>query len=150
MTSKKLVDDFIASKNIAVAGVSRNSKKFGNVIYRELRKKGYNVFPLNPNGAEIEGDKCYPCLDDISEKLDAVVINLPPQKALNVIKDANAAGIKRIWLQQGSQSDEAVKFCEENGIDCVSNECILMFAEPAAFIHRFHRWIWGVAGKLPQ
>jgi len=53
-------------------------------------------------------------------------------------------------MQQGSESDEAINYCNENEIDCVSNECILMFAEPAGFIHRLHRWIWGIAGKLPQ
>lgn len=150
MNSKKSVDEFLAQKNIAVAGVSRNIKKFGNVIYRELKKKGYNVFAVNPNINEFEGEKCYPNLADVPVKPDAVLINVPPKSALKVLEDANTTGIKRVWLQQGSQSDEAVKYCKENEIECVSNECILMFAEPEAFMHKFHRWIWGVAGKLPK
>ncbi|MGD8305622.1 MAG: CoA-binding protein [Ignavibacteria bacterium] len=150
MNSKKLVDEFIAHKNIAVAGVSRNSKKFGNVIYRELKKKGFNVIPINPHSDEVEGDKCYPNLDEVTENVDAVLINLPPQNVLEVIRDVHASGIKKVWLQRGSQSEEAVMYCKENDIDCVSNECILMFVEPAAFIHKFHRWIVGVAGKLPE
>jgi hypothetical protein len=67
-----------------------------------------------------------------------------------VVMEANEAGIKKVWLQQGSQSDEAINYCEENEIDFVSNECILMFAQPSAFIHRAHKWVWGVLGKLPQ
>jgi len=150
MTSKKFVEDFLKQKNIAVAGVSRNSRKFGNFAYRELRKKGYNVLPLNPNTDEIEGNICYPGLKDVPGIPDAVLISLPPSKAMDVVKDAKAKGIKRVWLQQGSQSEEAVKFCEDNGINCVSNECILMFTDPAAFYHRAHKWIRGLAGKLPQ
>jgi len=150
MTSKKSVDEFIASRNFAIAGVSRNRRKFGNTIYRELKQKGYKVFPVNPNCDEVEGDKCYRKLESIPDKIDALVINLPPAIALDTLRQANDYGVNKIWLQQGSQSDEAVEYCEDNDIDCVSNECVLMFMKPTAFIHKFHRWIWGVAGKLPK
>lgn len=150
MTSKKLVEEFLAQKNIAVVGVSRKKTKFGNAIYRELKQKDYNVFAVNPNMSEFEGDTCYSDLLSIPEKVDAVVINVPPMQTEKVVREVNEAGIKKVWLQQGSQSDEAINYCEENGIDCISNECILMFAQPSAFIHRAHKWVWGVFGKLPQ
>jgi len=150
MNSKQIVDDFIAQKNIAIVGVSRKKSKFGNYIYRELKRKDYLVFAVNPKLEFAEGDKCYPDLSSVPEKLDGVVINVSPPEAVNVVKDANAAGIKRVWLQQGSQSDEAVKFCGDNNIHCVSNECIIMFTEPLGFMHRTHKWIWGIAGKLPR
>jgi predicted CoA-binding protein len=150
MSSKQLVDDFINQKNIAVVGVSRKKSKFGNYIYRELKKKDYHVFPVNPNLEFAEGDKCYPDLFSVPGKLDGVIINVSPPEAINVLKDVSAAGIQRVWLQQGSQSDDAVKFCEENNIDCVSNECIIMFTEPLGFMHRTHKWIWNLMGKLPQ
>ncbi|NUM62093.1 MAG: CoA-binding protein [Ignavibacteriaceae bacterium] len=149
MTSKKIVEEFLIQKKIAVVGVSRTKTKFGNAIYKELKQKGYDVFPVNPNLQTFEGDVCYPDLLSIPDRTDAVVINVPPVQAEKVIREANQAGIKKVWLQQGSQSDSAVKYCEENGIDCISNECILMFAQPSAFIHRAHKWIWGVLGKLP-
>jgi len=150
MNSKQVINDFLTQKKIAVVGVSRKKIKFGNAIYRELKQKGYQVFPVNPRTNNYEGDTCYPDLLSIPEKIDAVVINVPPAQTEKVVREVNEAGIKKVWLQQGSQSNEAVKYCEENGIDCVSNECILMFAQPSAFIHRAHRWIWGVVGKLPQ
>lgn len=150
MTSKKLVDEFLTQKKIAVVGVSRKKTKFGNAIYRELKQKGYQIYPINPNTNVIEGDVCYPDLFSLPEKVDAVVINISPAQTEKVVREAKEAGIKKIWLQQGSQSDSTIKYCEENGIDCVSNECILMFAQPSAFIHRAHKWIWGVVGKLPQ
>jgi len=149
MNSKKLVDDFIAQKKIAVVGVSRKKTKFGNAIYKELKQKGYDVFPVNPHITTFEGDTCYPDLLSLPEKVDAMIINVSPAQTEKVVREAKEAGIKRVWLQQGSQSEAAVKYCEENGIDCVSNECVLMFAQPSAFIHRAHKWIWGVLGKLP-
>lgn len=149
MNSKKIVKDFLAQNKIAVVGVSRKKTKFGNAIYKELKQKGYNVFPVNPHITTFEGDACYPDLYSLPEKVDAVVINVPPVQTEKVVREAKKVGINKVWLQQGSQSEVAVKFCEENGIDYVSNECILMFAQPSAFIHRAHRWVWGVLGKLP-
>jgi len=149
VNSKKVVEDFLAQKKIAVVGVSRKKTKFGNAIYKELKQKGYLVFPINPHITVFEGGTCYPDLLSLPEKVDAVVINVPPIQTEKVVREAREAGINKVWLQQGSQSEDAVKFCEENGIDCVSNECILMFAQPSAFIHRAHKWVWGVLGKLP-
>ena len=149
MNSKKVIEDFIAQKKIAVVGVSRKKTKFGNAIYKELKQKGYNVFPINPYINAFEGDTCYPDLLSLPEKVDAVIINVPPAQTEKVVREAKQVGINKVWLQQGSQSDEAVRFCKENGIDCVSNECILMFAQPSAFMHRAHKWVWGVFGKLP-
>jgi len=149
MTSKKLVEEFLAQKKIAVVGVSRKKTKFGNAIYKELKQKGYIVFPINPNMNDFEGDTCYPDLLSLPEKVDAVVINVPPVQTEKVVREAKEAGINKVWLQQGSQSEDAEKYCEENNIDCVSNECVLMFAQPSAFIHRAHKWVWNVLGKLP-
>ncbi len=149
MNSKKNVDDFLTQKKIAVVGVSRKKTKFGNAIYKELKQKGYQIFPINPHITTFEGDACYPDLLSLPEKVNAVVINVPPVQTEKVVREAKQAGINKVWLQQGSQSEEAIKFCKENGIDYVSNECILMFAQPSAFIHSAHRWIWGVLGKLP-
>jgi len=150
MNSKKTVEEFLAQKKIAVVGVSRKKTKFGNAIYKELKQKGYTVFPINPNMTAFEDDTCYPDLYSLPEKIDAVVINVPPAQAEKVVKEAKETGVNKVWLQQGSQCETAVKYCEENGIDCVSNECILMFAQPSAFIHRAHKFIWGVFGKLPS
>lgn len=149
MNSKKVVEDFITQKKIAVVGVSRKKTKFGNAIYKELKQKGYNVFPVNPHINTFDGDTCYPDLLSLPENVDAVIINVSTAQTEKVVREAKEAGIKRVWLQQGSQSEAAVKYCEENGIDCVSNECVLMFAQPSAFIHRAHKWVWGMLGKLP-
>jgi predicted CoA-binding protein len=150
MSSKKSVDEFLSKKNLAVVGVSRKSTKFGNVIYKELKKKGFTTFGVNPNLESIDGDKCYRSLRELDGKIEGVVNVVSPKETINVVKEANALGIKNVWMQQGSESDEAVAYCRENDINEVHKECILMFAEPVKSIHGFHRWIWKVLGKLPN
>ncbi len=149
MTSRKLIDEFLSEKNIAIVGVSRSGKKFGYTLFKDLKTKGYNVFPVNPNTAFIDDEKCYPSLLTLRGKVEAAVLVVPPFATKEVVKDAYSAGIKKIWMQLGSESEEAVIFCEGMGIDVIKNECVLMFAEPAAFFHRAHRWVNGLVGRLP-
>jgi predicted CoA-binding protein len=150
MTSQKSVDEFFTCKNLAVVGVSRKKSKFGNAIYKELKKKGIDVYGVNPNMDTIDGDKCYHDLKELEGKIDGVVNVVSPAQTNEVVKEANEIGVKNIWMQQGSESEEAIKYCQENGINEVHKECILMFAEPVKSFHSFHRWIWKVIGKLPS
>jgi len=149
MTSKNLVEAFLIQKKIAIVGVSHNKAKFGNAIHSELKKKGYQIFPVNPKLEVAEGDKCYPSLSSLPGGVDAVIISVAPGKTKFVVEEAKNAGIKKIWIQRGSQSTDAAEFCKENNISFISGECILMFSEPAMFIHRAHRWIHKISGKLP-
>jgi len=139
MTSKNAVDNFLTCKSIAVAGVSRNKRKFGYIVYAHLKENNYKVYPINPNVKEINSEKCYPNLAEIKEKIDGVILVVPPTQSVKVVREANELGIKNIWFQQVSSSEEAVKFCEGNNISFVRDECILMFAEPVKSIHKFHR-----------
>ena len=150
MVNRAAIDDFIAQRKLAVVGVSRTGKKFGNRAYLELKGKGYSVYPINPNAAVIEGDRCYSSLNALPEPVDGVVVVVPPAETEKVVQDAAKAGIRRVWMQQGAASDEAVRFCEEQGISVVHGHCILMFAEPVTSFHRFHRWVWSLLGKLPR
>jgi hypothetical protein len=150
MNSKKLIEDFLSEKDLAVVGVSRNNKKFGYIIYKDLKAKGYNVYPVNPNAANIDYEKCYPSLIALRGKVDAAILVVHPFATKEVVKDAYSAGIKKIWMQTGSGSEEAIIYCKVKGMDVINDECILMFAEPTAFFHKAHRWINGVVGKLPE
>ncbi|MCP5061403.1 MAG: CoA-binding protein [Ignavibacteriae bacterium] len=150
MISQKSVDEFLSYKNIAIVGVSRKSSKFGNTIYKELKKKEFNVFGVNPNLENIEGDKCYKNLTELKGKIDAVVNVVSPNETLSVVKEANSIGVNNVWMQQGSELDEAINYCKENGMNEISKECILMFAEPVRSIHSLHKWIWKLFGKLPS
>ncbi|MGA7719840.1 MAG: CoA-binding protein [Ignavibacteriaceae bacterium] len=150
MVQMETVKNFLSCSKIAVVGVSRTGKKYGNKAFNELRKKGYNVFPVNPNVNEIEGVKCFGSLKQLPVQVDGAVLAIPPAESMKVLKDAVSAGIKNIWLQQGSESMEAINYCNNNGLKVIYGQCILMFAEPAEFIHRAHRWINGFTGKLPE
>jgi predicted CoA-binding protein len=150
MTSKAAVEDFLGQQTLAVVGASRDEKKFGNKVYKDLIRKGYKTYPVNPNAEEIEGQPCYPDLSALPEAVDGVVFVVPPAQTEKVVREAAEVGVSRVWMQQGSESADAVRFCEDNGISVVAGECILMFAEPAEFYHRMHRWVWGLLGKLPE
>lgn len=149
MIKKEVVEDFVAQKTLAVVGVSRDGKKFGNHAFRALKAKGYRLFPIHPKAERLEGEICYPDLHSLPEKVDGVLVVVPPSQTEEVVKDAAAAGIRRVWMQQGAESAAAIRFCEENHISAVHGECILMFAQPVDSVHRLHRWLWKVMGKLP-
>lgn len=148
MASRTAVDAFIAQPALALVGLSRSGKKFGNAACRTLRDRGYRLYPIHPSADTIDGVRCYRRFADLPEPVDSVLVIVPPQQALTIVREAAAAGIRRVWLQQGSSSPAVLQACAELGLQFVADECILMFAEPAGF-HKLHRWVNGVLGRLP-
>jgi uncharacterized protein len=149
-TDRRTISDFLAQRTLALVGASRNGKKFGNAALRELRAKGYTVHPVHPSAETIDGVCCWPSLAALPEPVGGVLTVVPPAETEKVVAAAHAAGIGRVWMQQGSESDAAIRFCAEHGVAVVHHECVLMFAEPAHWFHRAHRWLWDRLGKLPQ
>ena len=149
-STQQAVSDFLSQREIALVGISRGGKKFGNAVFKELKTKGYQVYPVHPQATEIGGQPCWPSVLKLPVKVGGAVVVVPPSETEKVIRDIVKAGIPRIWMQQGSESAAAIQLCRENGISEVHGECILMFAEPAVFFHRAHRWIWRILGKLPR
>lgn len=148
MVSGAAVETFLAQPALALVGVSRSGKKFGNLACRELQAKGYRVYPIHPTATTIDGVRCYTRFADLPEHVDAVLIVVPPAEAVNVVREAAAAGIHRVWLQQGAGSPEALRVCQELGVEVVAGECILMFATPTGF-HKAHQWFNRLLGKFP-
>ncbi|HZR25651.1 MAG TPA: CoA-binding protein [Vicinamibacterales bacterium] len=140
MTLTERIERFIALPTIALVGMSRKGRKFGNIACRELRAKGYRVYPVHPIATEIDGVRCYPSFAKLPERVDGALIVVPPHVAIDVVRDAAEAGITRVWLQQGAESAEVVAVCDQLKLITVAGECILMFADPRG-IHRAHRWI---------
>ncbi|HLX11333.1 MAG TPA: CoA-binding protein [Bacteroidota bacterium] len=120
------VEDFILQTKIAIVGASNDRNKYGNVAYLNLRGKGYTVYPVNPKEQTIEGDKCYASLASLPEKVGGVVIVVPPVVGVRIVQEAYAAGIKRIWFQEGAESDEAVQYCRDHGMSVVTGQCIMV------------------------
>ncbi|HVN54251.1 MAG TPA: CoA-binding protein [Anaerolineaceae bacterium] len=149
MAKKADVVDFLSQPALAIVGVSRGGKKFGNAILRELKSSGYKVYPVHPAAETLEGERCYPNLKSLPETVGGVVVVVPPAQSEKVVRDAAEAGIPRIWFQQGAESDAAVQAAQASGMRVVSGECILMFANSPVFFHKIHRFVNRVVGKLP-
>lgn len=150
MATKAAIDDFIAQPVIAVAGASRDPKKFGNAVYRDLRAKGYKVYAVNPSTTTVEGDPSYPSLSALPEKAGGVVIVTPPATSEQLVQEAARVGITRVWFQQGAESPAAIQFCKDNGISLVAHECILMYQPNTAFFHNFHKFFKELVGGKPK
>lgn len=150
MREKQIIDQVIAQKHIAVAGVSRNARKFGSVVYAHLKKHGYQVYALNPNLDSFNGDPCYKSIGDLPPEVSTMVTVTKPEVTQSLIKDAAAHGMQFIWMQQGSENAEAIAAAEVAGMGVVSKRCIMMFVEPVKSIHGFHRYILKLFGKYPK
>jgi len=148
MSSMATIDEFVSQPALALMGMSRSGKKFGNLAYRTLVAKGYRVYPIHPEATTIAGVRCYPDFPSLPEQVDSALLVLPPAQALAAVRKAAAAGIRRVWLQQGSESPAVLRACQELHIDVIWEQCILMFARPSSY-HKVHRWIWNALGKVP-
>lgn len=140
------VEGFLAEKTIAVVGVSR-TRGFGNTVMQSLKKRGYQVYPVNSQAATVEGEHCYRTLGELPQGVGGVLTTVPPEQTLKIVEDCIRLGIKNIWMQQGSESKEGIRLAEANNVSLVHHACILMYAQPDS-IHRFHRWIWKMFGQL--
>ena len=146
MPSRSVIDSFLAGRHLAVVGVSRDTKKFPNAVYRRLRDAGRTLYPVNPNAAPgtLEGDTCYARLADVPDPVDGVLVMVPAERAAEVVQEAVDRGIRSVWLHRGSGpgavSGEAVALCRDNGVAVVDGACPLMFEAPVRGVHRMHRF----------
>jgi predicted CoA-binding protein len=145
---------FLSKQRIAVAGVSRDSQQPANAIYRKLKGAGYHVYAVNPNAAQVEGDRCYPDLHSVPESVEAVMVVTHPEMAAKVVRECAELGIDQVWLHrsfgQGSVSEEAVAECERRNIECLVGGCPMMYCEPVDFGHRCMKWVLKWQSRLPQ
>jgi len=112
---------------IALVGASNNPYKFGNRIYLDLRSKGYDVVPVNPKDKQIEGDRAYSSIRMMEELPNIVNFVVPPPIAMKVAQEAVELGIKHLWFQPGSESDELETWLKgTNGIKYLINSCIMV------------------------
>jgi predicted CoA-binding protein len=157
MELRERADAFLAQKRIAVVGVSR-SNGTGNGIYDRLQDRGYEVFAVNPNTAEINGKPCYPSLGAIPGGVGAVVIATRPEVTEQIVQECAELGIGHIWMHYNalfgkrlsSVSKAAVELCREQGINVIPGGCPLMFDPAADGAHKCMRWILGITGGLPR
>lgn len=155
MTVKEAAAEFLAKKRVAVTGVSRNPQGHGgNVVYQRLRQRGYQVFAVNPNATQVEGDPCFPDLKSIPGGVDAVVIAARPETAESTLRECAALRINHVWMHRafgnGSVSEAAAAWGREHGIRVIVGGCPLMFEPTADPGHKFMRFVCRLTGSLPK
>ncbi|MGB2715289.1 MAG: CoA-binding protein [Vicinamibacterales bacterium] len=155
-TFEARVEDFLAQKRIAVAGVSRDNSRHpvGNLIYHRLKKTGHDVFPVNPHMQMFEGERCYPDLRSIPGGVDGVVVITRPEATERIVHDCSEAGVRRVWMHQSvskgsSVSPAAVKYCRDHDISVIAGACPMMYGPGADVGHTCMKWILRLTGKLP-
>lgn len=150
---KKVIEEFVNNSELAIAGVSSDPKKWGNMLYRELTKKGYTVYPVNPKLDEAEGTKCYHSVSDLPDHIENLILATPPSATEAIVRECKDSGIKRIWMHQGgggtgAHSDDAEKYVREHNMELVHGFCPMMFFPPTG-IHKIHLWFKKISGKVP-
>lgn len=150
---KEAASAFLSTRRVAVTGVSRTPKTHGsNNVYRRLRDRGYEVFAVNPNADEVEGDPCYQDLKSIPGGVQAVVIGTRPEIAEDTMRECAELGIKQVWMHRGpgagSVSNAATAYGRQHGITVIDGGCPLMFPPTADFGHKLMRFVY--SGKIPK
>ncbi len=154
-TINQAAADFLDSKRIAVTGVSRKSKGHGsNTVYQRLRSRGYDVFAVNPNADEVEGDTCHHDLKSIPNGVDAVVIGTRPEHADATMVECAELGINHVWMHRGpgpgSVSPSAAIYGREHGINVIDGGCPLMFDPTADFAHKCMKAVFTLTRRVPR
>ena len=152
---KEAASEFRANKRVAVTGVSRTPKSHGgNIVYQRLRERGYEVFAVNPNADEVEGDPCYLDLKSIPDGVEAVVIGTRPEIAEETMRECADLGIRFVWMHRafggGSVSDRATEYGRQHGITVIDGGCPLMFEPTSDPGHKVLRALCTMTGKVPK
>lgn len=152
---KAAASEFLANRRVAVTGVSRQPKNHGsNVVYQRLRERGYEVFAVNPNADEVEGDRCYHDLRSIPGGVDAVVIATRPEIAETTMRECADLGIRHVWMHRGpgagSVSKAAADYGRERDITVIDGGCPCMFGPTADRGHKAMRVVFSLTGNVPR
>ncbi|MDH7486570.1 MAG: CoA-binding protein [Anaerolineae bacterium] len=113
------------NRTFAVVGVSQDRQKYGHEVFEALLRKGYQVYPINPKYDEVDGQRCYPSLDELPEKPQVVVTVVPPPVTEKVVESCARLGVGTVWMPPGSWSEQAIETCEAQGIEEVHDVCLV-------------------------
>ena len=155
ITMREAASEFLAKKRIAVTGVSRKPQGHGsNLVYKRLRDRGYQVFAINPNAEQVEGDRCYHDLTSIPGGVEAVVIGTRPETADSTMRECVDLGIRYVWMHRGpgagSGSRSATEYGRQHGVTVIDGGCPLMFDPTADFGHKVMRVVLTGTGTVPR
>lgn len=121
-----MLEETMLEKRIwAVVGANQNPEKYGNMIYKKLKVKGYEVYAVNPLYDTVEGDRCYKDLASLPRLPEVVNMVVSPKRARAVIEEAAKLGIRCIWFQPGTYDDEVLELTRKIGLEAVQ-ACVLV------------------------
>lgn len=143
-----LVKEYLSLRAMAVVGASNAREKFGNLACRELKTRGFRVFPVNPHENKICGERCYHTINELGTLVDRILIVLPPDMTRKLVRDLNPEIVSYVWMQNGAGASDAIRVCHEKGIKTICDQCILMHADPVRSYHLLHRW-WAMSVSSP-
>jgi len=149
-TTKASIDSFLSTHKIAIAGVSRDPKKFGFHVFKQLKEKGFEVYPINPGADNIAGTPCFRSVSALPLNVHSLVVLTPKKQTKDVVSEAMAKGIDNIWIQQMCETPEAIELTKAHPVNLITKECILMHTDPVTGIHKFHRTIRKLFGLYPR
>ena len=154
-TIKDAAAEFLSQQRVAVTGVSRSPETHSsNVVYKRMRERGYQVFAVNPNAQEVEGDVAYHDLRAIPGGVDAVVIGTRPEIADETMRECAELGIEHVWMHRGpgagSVSTTATNYGRRHGIKVIDGGCPCMFEPTADLGHKMMRVIFTLNGNVPK
>lgn len=130
MLSEETINAFLHARSLAVFGVSRDPEKYGYKVYKTLKEKGLRVFAVNPRADEVDGDPVYPDMQALPETPEAIVTVVPPEVTKTVVAGALAAGVRKIWMQPGSEHVDAIRAAQQRGATVVyGGPCIMVVAK---------------------
>jgi predicted CoA-binding protein len=153
MVTQESIRDFYSAKRIALVGVSRNKGEYSRRLFADLRQRGYDVVPVNPQATEIEGQRCYARVQDVAPPVERAILVVPPDKSEQAVLDCAAAGVKDVWLHNhiaaGVQNTRAIYQAEQHGLRLITGFCPFMFMPATAFFHRMHGFVLKVLRAYP-
>ena len=117
-------DILVSAKTIASVGLSSNQEKESYWIVSYLKDQGYRIIPVNPTADEIMGEKAYPDLESVPEKIDVVQVFRKPEDVPPVVDSAIKVGAKAVWMQEGIVHEEAAQKARAAGLQVVMDACM--------------------------
>jgi uncharacterized protein len=151
------IQGFLAERRLAMVGVSHDPADFSRALFREFRDRGYDIVGVNPAvpaGTEIDGQACFAHVGEAYPPVTAALLMTSPDITDQVVRECAAAGIRKVWMYRGAThgavSEDAVQFCEAEGMLVVPGECPFMFLPGAMWLHRLHGVVRKISGTFPK
>jgi len=139
-------EQFWTHESYAFVGRS-DAKPFPQLSYEEARKQGRKVFAVDPSAQTILGDKTYPDLESLPEKVEAVVLEVPKEETASWVERAADAGVEHVWIHMGRDTPDALTVAKERGVEALTGRCAVMYVKQGFSLHSIHRWAVKLGGK---